>query len=153
MRLYLVRHGEAKSAQEDPERSLTEQGQKDIQRMADWAARVGLHVDQIWHSGKRRAQQTAEILADRLSPSEGTIAVPGLAPNDDVRPTAEAIHHETRSLMLVGHLPFLARLVSALLIENPDRPLVHFAAGGMVCLEREGTSWTVIWVMAPELIV
>jgi hypothetical protein len=39
MELYLIQHGEAKSEQEDPERPL---------------------IDLIWHSGKKRAEQTAK---------------------------------------------------------------------------------------------
>ena len=61
MTLFLVQHGKAKPETEDPERSLTEQGAEVVGRMADWAAQVGLAVDQIQHSGKRRAEQTATI--------------------------------------------------------------------------------------------
>src|SRR5512142_725316 len=53
--LFLVQHGEAKSEAEDPERSLTDRGAEAVRRMAAWAARVGVKVDQIRHSGKRRA--------------------------------------------------------------------------------------------------
>jgi len=47
MTLFLVQHGKAKPETEDPERSLTEQGAEVVGRMADWAAQVGLAVDQI----------------------------------------------------------------------------------------------------------
>ena len=49
--------------------------------MADWAARMGIKVDEIRHSGKRRAEQTATIFAKHLNPSRGVIAVKGLNPN------------------------------------------------------------------------
>ena len=35
--------------------------------MATWAAGAGVHVDEIRHSGKLRAQQTAEIFAKHLA--------------------------------------------------------------------------------------
>ena len=71
MTLFLVQHGEAKPETEDPERSLTEQGAEIVGRIADWAARAGTEVDQIQHSGKRRAEQTATIVAQGLDPPKG----------------------------------------------------------------------------------
>ena len=70
MELYLVQHGEAKPESEDPERPLTDRGEETVRRMAAWAAQVGLKVDEIRHSGKRRAEQTASLLAERLSPAQ-----------------------------------------------------------------------------------
>lgn len=37
-RLYLLRHGEAKSKDEDPERGLTDARRADVTRMAIWTA-------------------------------------------------------------------------------------------------------------------
>jgi phosphohistidine phosphatase len=153
MELFLVRHGEAKSETEDPERSLTERGAETVQRMAAWAAQVGVRVDQIRHSGKRRAEQTAALLAERLSPPQGMVAVPGLAPDDDVHPVAEALQGEPGAVMLVGHLPFLGRLASLLLAGNSDTGTVRFRPAEIVCLSwpREGR-WSVNWVMSPDLL-
>jgi phosphohistidine phosphatase len=75
MELYLVQHGEAKPESEHPERPLTERGTETVRRMASWAAQVGLKLAQIRHSGKRRAEQTATLLAERLDPTNGVIAV------------------------------------------------------------------------------
>ena len=91
MNLLLVQHGEAKTEAEDPERSLTDAGAEATRRMATWAAASGLRVDRIQHSGKRRAEQTAEILAEILNPAKRVIAVPGLKPNDDIRPVAAPV--------------------------------------------------------------
>ena len=66
MKLYLVQHGEAKSEKEDPDRSLTDRGTAEIRAVAEAAKRAGLKPAQIYHSGKTRAQQTADILADAL---------------------------------------------------------------------------------------
>ena len=52
-RLYLVRHGEAKSKDEDPERGLNEAGVTGVTRMAAWAAAAGIQVQVIRHSGNR----------------------------------------------------------------------------------------------------
>ena len=147
MQLFLVQHGQAKSEEEDPERSLTEEGAEIVRRMAAWANRVGLRVDQIRHSGKKRAEQTAEIFAKRVGPVNGVVAVPGLQPNDDVHPMAEALHAEQGSAMLVGHLPFLSRIISLLVAGNPRSQVLQFQNAGIVSLSRQDGDWTVNWAV------
>jgi len=152
MTLFLVQHGKAKRETEDPERSLTEQGAEIVGRMADWTAQVGLGVDQIQHSGKRRAEQTATVFGTRLSPPKGVIAVKGLSPNDDVSPVAASFRGDQGSIMLVGHLPHLTRLVSLLLTGNPEIETVRFRNAGIVCLTQQEGKWAVDWVMQPDLL-
>ena len=71
MPLYLVRHGEAYSEAADPDRSLTEAGKATVDGMAQLAAAFKIPVSQIFHSGKTRARQTADIFSKYLKPSEG----------------------------------------------------------------------------------
>jgi phosphohistidine phosphatase len=153
MKVYLVQHGEAESRSVDPARPLTERGRQDVQRVAAFAARMGLRheVGQVRHSGKTRAEQTAAILGEALSPSDGVVAVSGLAPNDDVRPVAEALADESQPVMLVGHLPFMARLAGQLLTGDADRLVVRFRYAGIVCLVCEEGRWLVAWVLTPEM--
>jgi phosphohistidine phosphatase len=154
MRLYLVQHGEAMSKSENPERPLTEQGQRSVTQVAEFARRAGTEVFQIHHSGKRRAEETATILAAHLKPEGGVMSVPGLAPKDDVRPIAELLSRETRTLMLVGHRPFMDRLAGLLIADDEGRSVVGFQKGGIVCLRRDPKSreWSVSWVVTPALI-
>lgn len=150
--VYLVQHGQAKPKEEDPDRSLSGEGVKTVERMARWAAWVGIEVNQIRHSGKLRAQQTAEILARAMRPPEGGTAQTGLGPNDDVRPVAEALDDWPDSVMLVSHLPFLSRLASLLVAENPDVPLVWFRNAALVGLVRREGRWTLSCLVPPELV-
>jgi phosphohistidine phosphatase len=151
MLVYLVRHGEAKPESDDPARPLTERGRRDVQRVAAFAARMGLEVAQVCHSGKTRAAQTAAVLGEMLSPPRGVIAVSGLAPFDDVRPVAEALAGESQPVMLVGHLPFMARLAGLLLAGDADRPVVQFCTAGLVCLTREQDRWQLSWALTPHM--
>ncbi len=159
MKLYLIQHGQAKSKAEDPQRPLTERGREDVARVAAFAASAGLQVGHIRHSGKRRAEETAFILAEHLSPVEGVVSIPGLAPRDDVRPMAESLSPprlggmKGRAVMLVGHLPFLDRLASLLVTGDAERSIVRFQMGGIVCLMREGDNWTVGWMVTPDLLL
>jgi phosphohistidine phosphatase len=115
--------------------------------MADWAAQVGLKVDPIRHSGKRRAEQTADLLGERLNPAKGVIAVEGLKPNDDVRPVAEAILAGQGTVMLVGHLPHLSRLANLLLTGDPETSVLRFQMAGIVCVSNYEAKWAVNWLM------
>lgn len=83
MALYLIRHADAKREGEDPLRPLSESGVRDIKVVASYLFRMGIKADQIFHSGKLRARQTAEVLAESLRPSMGTIESEGLNPLDD----------------------------------------------------------------------
>jgi phosphohistidine phosphatase len=47
MKLYLVQHGEAKREEEDPSRSLTENGRIEVERVAGFLMRAGVKVDRI----------------------------------------------------------------------------------------------------------
>jgi phosphohistidine phosphatase len=153
MMLYLVQHGEAKRKEEDPKRPLTARGEEDVRRVAEFARRAGVQVDQIRHSGKRRAEQTADILARALRPPHGVMAVSGLNPEDPVEPVARALAAESASLMLVGHLPFLAALAAELITGNHELPVVRFQMGGIVGLERNGSGdWSLAWMVTPDLL-
>jgi phosphohistidine phosphatase len=154
MLLYLVQHAEAKSENEDPERDLTEQGREDIEIVAHHLKRLDVQVKQILHSGKTRARSTAQVLANHLQPPEGAAAAPGLAPLDDPGIWAGRIAQMEENLLLVGHLPHLARLAAVLLSGDKEKSVVNFQMGGVLCLRRmEPGQWAVEWMLVPEIIL
>jgi phosphohistidine phosphatase len=151
MNVYLVQHGQAVAKDADPTRPLTAQGRQEVDYVAAFAARLGLEVSQIRHSGKTRAEQTAAILGEALSPPGGVVSVAGLAPKDDVAPVAQALTGESQPVMLVGHLPFLARLTGLLVTGDPGRAVARFRNAGIVCLTHEDDRWLVAWILTPEM--
>jgi phosphohistidine phosphatase len=154
MNLYLVQHAEAMLKEENPERPLSEKGRGDIQKVAGYLARnADILIRQINHSGKTRARQTAEILAEALEPTEGISDVPDLAPRDDPNVWVSYLADTTRNLMLVGHLPHLSKLAALLLCNDDTKTVVAFQMGGVVCLGRdEGGDWSLRWMVTPEII-
>jgi phosphohistidine phosphatase len=154
MKLYLVQHGEAKSELEDPERSLTANGEKAVARVAKAAKKMDIRPAKIFHSGKTRARQTAGIIGSGLQvPDQAIEAIEGLKPNDDVYPWVEKILQEKKDIMLVGHLPFLQKLASLLLCGDKNARVVLFRYGCIVCLEqKEDSRWAVAWVLRPEMV-
>ena len=117
MKLFLVQHAEAKNKNEDPTRPLSEKGWKDIKKIAKYAEEY-LHIDvrQIFHSGKLRAEQTAEVLAKYLNPPEKVTIDKNLEPLADPKAWKRQLIGTSEDVMLVGHLPHLSKLASSLLL-------------------------------------
>ena len=152
MYIYLVQHGEAKSEMEDPQRPLTKKGKQEVESVAGYVASLEVEVAQIFHSGRLRAEQTAELFAHYLSPTQGLMVEKGLGPMDDPQEAKRLIDLVERPLMIVGHLPHLSRLTSLLILGTPENEVVRFKMGGIVCLSENEKEWFVQWAFVPELI-
>jgi phosphohistidine phosphatase len=153
MKVYLVRHGEAVSSQSDPERPLSKQGRAEIKKVASFIKPLGITVEHIWHSGKLRASQTAEILANVVTVKDCS-ARKGLKPNDDITTIADELEAYDTTLMLVGHLPFVANLASLLVSGKEFTSVVSFDAGSVVCLNRSDPGqWQIEWMITPKVLV
>lgn len=151
MALYLVQHGKNLSKEIDPEQSLSDQGIKDVERIADTAANYNVLVGKIRHSGKKRARQTAEIFAEKLGVTDVAEAE-GLRALDDPAEFAKSLNAD-ENLMLVGHLPFMERMASLLTTGSMDHTVFKFQNGGIVCLDRltDSDSWAVMWALMPQV--
>jgi len=153
MRIYLVQHGKAKTKEEDPDRHLSEEGVQKTQESAEFIKPCGLRVKNIWHSGKPRAVQTAEILASGINVEVGLIRHDGLAPNDPVKPVIKEVEQAQGDVMIVGHLPFLGKLAGKLLAGKKETEIVVFQNSGIASLEDDsGGVWRLRWMIVPELI-
>lgn len=152
MALYVVQHGKSLSKTEDPEKGLSDAGKAESERMAQVAGAYQVHVGRILHSGKKRARQTAEIFARRLSPSEGSEACAGMNPLDDVRAYAGGLRLD-QDIMLVGHLPFLEKLIGLLVCDDPERTVFKLQNSGVVCLDRpaEAENAFIRWALMPAV--
>jgi phosphohistidine phosphatase len=154
MFLYLVQHAEAESKEEDPTRDLTARGRIDIENIAHQLKRLKVRVSRIWHSGKTRAQSTARVLASHIRPRAGVSEAPGLAPLDDPQIWADRLAAMDEDILLVGHLPHLARLAALLVSGDQERVVINFQMGGVVRLRRmDAGQWAVDWMIVPEIIL
>ena len=114
MAVYLMQHGEATTETENAARPLTDTGRAAVERVAARAKAVDVRIDRCVHSGKLRAEQTAELLVGALGSDRSIEPRDGLAPNDPVAPVGDWLRAapEGSSIPLVGHLPLLDRLAS-----------------------------------------
>lgn len=152
MAIYLVQHGKSLIKEVDPDQGLSDEGVRDVDRIAAVAKSYGIRVSSIEHSGKKRARQTAEIFASALRPERGVGERSGINPLDDVAAVAGELRGE-ENLMLVGHLPFMERLASYLVTGSAQRQVFKFQNGGIVCLDKEpdAPSWFIKWTLMPNI--
>ena len=153
MKLYLAQHGDALPEEANPERPLSDRGREDVRRVAEFLGGCGMRVQRVYHSGKLRARETAELLAAKMASAEGVEAAAGLNPNDPVEPVADRACGWAEDALLVGHLPFMGRLVAYLIGGASDRQVVAFQPGSIVCVERDAAGrWAVTLMLRPEVI-
>jgi len=155
MALFLVQHGMSASKDVDPEKGLTSEGKIETERIALVAKGYDIKVGKIVHSGKKRAEQTASIYHKALFLNLPFEVVAGIAPLDDVRAFAGTINPET-DLMVVGHMPFMQRLVSYLTTGSEEIQVYQFQNSGIVCLsssEETGgrLNWFIKWTLNPNI--
>jgi phosphohistidine phosphatase len=120
--------------------------------MAEFIKALGLRAECIWHSGKTRAMQTAQLLSGAVKPDRGCLQHSGLGPNDDVEIIRDELKQIDQDIMIVGHLPFLSRLASLLLVAEPSAEVIAFRQAGIVCLERLVQQWQLQWLVIPQIL-
>jgi phosphohistidine phosphatase len=153
MDVFLMQHGEAFSREVDPERSLNEEGVNHVNIAGKALAKLGVRLEWICSSPKRRAVQTAQSigLALGLPDSAREIAevLDPLSPPEEI---IKAIAHkcEVGPILLAGHLPSLAEL-AAYLMDCQGK--IAFRMAGVGCLlveEWKRGGATLLWYLTPE---
>ncbi len=153
MKLFLVQHGEQTPKDQDPLEPLSKQGIKDVKKVSSFFKNAGITVDEIFHSVKLHAKQTAEIFAKDLLIKHAIEEKKGLKPMDDIVYWLDTFEYYKGNLMLVGHLPFMTKLASFLLAHTQDEDPVKFQQGGVVCLEKDNQDeWSLLYAITPELL-
>jgi phosphohistidine phosphatase len=151
VRVILVHHGDALPAEVDAERPLSAHGARDVAALAAETARRGGHPEAVWHSGKRRARQTAEAFWRACNPLAEFSAVRGLQPGDPAQWMHDRLAGEARDILCVGHLPHIARLLRRLLGRDEEDSSVTIPLNGLVVLEGDGVRpWEERWRLDPR---
>ncbi len=153
MEIYLMQHGEAYAEDQDPGRSLTPQGKDQIHSSGKALRKLGVDIDLIVSSPKKRARQTAEIVAGELGYSKAIEVTETLEP---LAPSEEAIAYlgvfaDRRNVLLVGHLPSLGGIAANLMSEE-GQVSVHFEMGGVCRIDVETLpthAGDLRWVLPP----
>lgn len=150
--LYLLRHGEAEPGfgqLGDYERSLTDKGKKQLNRLAKELFNRGVKLDQMVSSSAKRTWETAKIFSSILTCKKSD-ALPELYEADPkviievINRTAEDI----QSLLLVGHNPGISAVATFL----SGEPYLIMKPGMLVKLEIYQENWAVVGQNTASLI-
>lgn len=149
MSIYFVQHGLSLTKEEDPNRGLSDAGRLEIETISHHLAKIGLRVKNVFHSGKTRALQTAQIFSDQMA-NGALCEQPGMNPNDPIPPLARTL--QAADSLYVGHLPQLAKLIGYLVTGNEEHHVLKFTNGGVACLEQSGSQFHIQWVLTPSVL-
>jgi phosphohistidine phosphatase len=163
MNLYLLRHGIAAEPgvagyEPDSERALTAKGENRLRDAARAMKVLGLRFDLVLSSPFRRARQTAELIAKNLKLRKKLAVSDDLTPAGNPRLLIQQLNQfrpEPRNVLLVGHEPYLGRLVALLAAGNTSLE-IDFKKGGLCKLEVEaefllyGRCAKLVWLLTPR---
>ena len=142
----------------DNDRPLTSEGVKKMHKAAKGLKHLDLDLDAILTSPYRRAYATAEIVADALKLKKKMKVADELASNGDPHKLIKRLAEEYSAkseVMLVGHEPYLSKLVSVLIGAKAQLAL-DFKKGGLCKLTADslhyGRCATLEWWLPPKLL-
>lgn len=151
MNLYILQHGEAVAKEIDPERPLSEQGIRDIRILALHMQNMGVQLGNVFHSGKLRAEQSARLVAETISPGIQPLQTEGLNPNDDPTVIIGDIEQINENILIASHMPFVSRLCSTLLTGTVDAEFASIP-GTLFCLEKADNKWRLAYMLRPDFL-
>jgi len=161
MNLYVLRHGIAAERgapgfNTDADRPLIAKGRRQLGQIAVAMKKMGLDFDLILSSPFLRARQTAEIVAQSLKLKKRLALADALTPDGDPKLLIRqliGLKPEPANILLVGHEPYLSRLV-ALLVLGEDGAGVELKKGGLCKMVtgpvRPGRCATLTWLLTPK---
>ncbi|MBU1343161.1 MAG: phosphohistidine phosphatase SixA, partial [Proteobacteria bacterium] len=123
---------------------------EDTDKIAQVAKVYKIAVSKIVHSGKKRALQTADIFNEALGIKDPCERIDGINPLDDVKVFGDGID-PLSNIMVVGHLPFMEKLVSYLTAKSEALRVYKFQNSGVVCLEYGQGGWYIKWTLNPNI--
>ncbi len=152
-RIYFAQHGLAVDKAENPERPLSQEGIQQSTSVARTLNRTlqdsETVITHVYHSGKLRAAQTADIFASSMGMTS-TSAINGLAPNNDV--SRFVANMDLNHALYIGHLPHLGKLVSFLVTGNENSGIIQFQNSAVVCLEKAEDHFQLRWYLTPDIV-
>jgi phosphohistidine phosphatase len=148
MKVYLVHHVDALSAEQDPQRHISPKGRDDADRLGTRLRALGVAPVRILHSEKQWTIDTAERVAAKLGLSDKTAktAYP-INTDDPIAPFMAEIASAAGDIMMCGHVDYLLRSASQLVCGDEKCKVVEFKPGNgtTVCLEGKGKDWVITY--------
>ena len=146
MKVYLVHHVDALSAEQDPQRHISPMGRNQADRLGARLKALGVTPVRILHSDKQWTIDTAERIAATLGARPVKADYP-INTDDPVAPFIAEIKAAKGDIMMCGHVDYLLRSASKLVCGDEKRKVVEFKPGNgtAVCLEGAGDNWFITY--------
>ncbi len=161
MDLYILRHAIAEERSGsipggDSQRRLTAEGKKKMRRAAKGMEASKLSFDLVLTSPFVRARQTADIVVEVFGLGNRLELSTALAADGNPKELIDELrrsHKRRKSVLLVGHEPYLSRLIS-LLISGDTSIAIDLKKGGLCKLSvaslQYGRCATLEWLLSPR---
>ena len=140
----------------DEDRPLIPKGERRLRAAAAAMKKMELSCDLVLSSPLVRARQTADIVARELKLKDQLQVSNALAPGGSMKTLVKQLsgwQPAPENVLLVGHEPYLSRLIS-LLISGEDHTTVAMKKGGLCKLEtvdlRPGLCARLAWLLTPS---
>lgn len=149
MKVYLVHHVDALSAEQDPQRHISPMGQRQADRLGERLRALGASPACILHSDKQWTIDTAERIAAKFgTPERAAKAAYPINTDDPVAPFIAQIQSAPGDVMMCGHVDYLLRTASKLVCGDESCKVVEFKPGNgtIACIEGEGSEWVITFV-------
>ena len=155
MEIYLMQHGPNLSKDEDPEESLSPEGEAQVSKAAQAIKKMDLTFDVIIASPKKRSQQTAALVAKAVGfPVDSIVEtekVKAMTPAEETIRYLEEFQGK-QSVFIAGHLPSLAEVASFLLTSG-SKATIQFERGGIGRIDVESlptSEGKLRWYLTPD---
>ncbi|NYT07100.1 MAG: phosphohistidine phosphatase SixA, partial [Methanomicrobiales archaeon] len=158
MELYVLRHGKAEalssSGGSDADRRLTRQGRDEVQQIASWMLRNRCRFDLIATSPLKRAEETAELVAEICNLSGRIVLWDELVPGMDFYCLMARIAScdDLSSLLIIGHEPSLSEYIGRI-ISRDGSAEIQLKKGGLARIRQfspDPVSGSLAWLLIPS---
>jgi len=155
MELYIMQHGPYLPKDQDPDEGLSPEGKQVIHASGRALKKMGVALDAILASPKKRSKETAAIIAEEVGFTyKGIIeaeTVKAMTPAHETVTTLSKLP-DREKVLIAGHLPSVAEVASFLLTEG-SKATIAFERGGCCRIDVETLpthSGLLKWYLTPE---
>jgi phosphohistidine phosphatase len=147
--IYLMRHADAVSDEENPVRPLSKKGRDQVARVCAFLRKIqGFKPAEIWHSPLARSRETAQLLANGINQPAPVMLINGISPDDDPSRIAAVLETADIDVAVVGHEPHLGVLASLMVHGAECSGIFYpFPKASVLALSREGKRWRSEWLV------
>jgi len=146
MSIYFIQHGLSVAKEENPDRPLSTEGREQTKQISTQLKRMEVSVKTVCHSGKARAEETAEILASQIADGCSSQR-DGMGPNDSAKHFVTTLKDNT---MYVGHLPHLENMIAYLVAGDERVRVMKFVNSAVVCVAKGDDGFFIEWIIRPN---